>query len=67
MLINTNHWIKSDRNNETIPLINDDSDIPKEFQPIWISLSLISSKLKSFLLVCFFSSEQMRDLFEMKD
>jgi len=50
MLMTTNHWIKSDSDNETrnvIPFKNDynnDTAILQEFQPIWISLSLISSK-----------------------
>jgi hypothetical protein len=47
MLISTNHWIKSDNDNETtnlIPLINDSDTSQQEFQPIWISLPLIISK-----------------------
>jgi hypothetical protein len=53
MSISTNHWIKSDNENQTnnlIPLINDsDTSQQDGFQPLWISLSLISSKsIKSF-------------------
>ena len=48
MSISTNHWIKSDNDNQTnnlIPLINDsDTSQHDLLQPIWVSLSLISSK-----------------------
>ncbi len=46
MLMTTNHWLKSDNDNETRNFIQfmNDSDVLQEFQPIWISLSLISSK-----------------------
>jgi hypothetical protein len=52
MVSTTNHWIKSDNDNETknlTPLMNDSADISTEFQPVWISLSLISSKSSFFL------------------
>jgi len=50
MLITTNHWVQVNSDNETTNIIqfkndyNNYTDIPQEFQPIWISLPLISSK-----------------------
>ncbi len=54
MVSTTNHWIKSDNDNETknlTPLMNDSADISTEFQPVWISLSLISSKSSFFCIL----------------
>jgi hypothetical protein len=56
MLINTDHPISSDIYNETKNFIqfNDDysnsSIISPEFQPIWISVPLISSKYSNYFV-----------------
>ncbi len=64
MLITTNYWIKSDHDNETRNITqfkneyNNYSNISQEFEPIWISLSLISSKYHNYFeyFLFFFAS-----------